>query len=80
MDADGDVRQGGDVAEITDLLDLTRWPAGMRVIIRRERPPPGAQLSLASASPDEVPSPPRSVRIRLWLRGSGTSPGRCRQR
>ena len=46
MDADGDVRQGEDVAEITDLLDLTRWPAGMRVIIRRERPHPGAQLSL----------------------------------
>ena len=41
-----DVRDGGDVAEVTDLLDLTRWPAGMRVIIRRERPHPGAQLSL----------------------------------
>ena len=46
VDADGDVRDGGDVAEVTDLLDLTRWPAGMRVIIRRERPHPGAQLSL----------------------------------
>lgn len=46
LDADGDVRVGGDVAEITDLLDLTRWPTGMRVIIRRERPHPGAQLSL----------------------------------
>lgn len=46
IDADGDLREGGDVAEITDLLDLTRWPAGMRVIIRRERPHPGAQLSL----------------------------------
>ena len=46
VDADGEVRDGGDVVEITDLLDLTRWPAGMRVIIRRERPHPGAQLSL----------------------------------
>ena len=46
MDVDGNVRDGGDVAEVTDLLDLTRWPAGMRVIIRRERPHPGAQLSL----------------------------------
>jgi hypothetical protein len=46
VDADGGVRDGGDVAEITDLLDLTRWPLGMRVIIRRERPHPGAQLSL----------------------------------
>jgi len=46
VDADGQVRAGGDVTEVTDLLDLTRWPAGMRVIIRRERPHPGAQLSL----------------------------------
>jgi len=46
VDADGDVRDGGDVAEVTDLLELTRWPAGMRVVIRREHPHPGAQLSL----------------------------------
>ena len=46
VDADGGIRDGGDVAEVTDLLDLTRWPAGMRVTIRRERPHPGAQLSL----------------------------------
>ena len=46
LDADGGVRDGGDVAELTGLLDLSRWPAGMRVIVRRERPHPGAQLSL----------------------------------
>lgn len=46
LDADGDVREGGDVAELTGLLELSRWPAGMRVIIRRERPHPGAQLSV----------------------------------
>lgn len=45
-DADGGVRERGDVTELTGLLDLTRWPAGMRVIVRRERPHPGAQLSL----------------------------------
>ncbi|WP_248583502.1 IS1380 family transposase [Nocardioides sp. InS609-2] len=45
-DADGGIREGGDVAELTGLLDLTKWPAGMRVIVRRERPHPGAQLSL----------------------------------
>ena len=28
------------------MLDLSRWPAGMRVIVRRERPHPGAQLRL----------------------------------
>ena len=39
--ADGSVRGGGDVAEVTDLLDLSTWPVGMRVILRRERPHPG---------------------------------------
>jgi len=39
-------REGGDVAEITALLDLPGWPSGMRLIVRRERAHPGAQLSL----------------------------------
>jgi hypothetical protein len=39
-------REGGDVAELTDLLDLKTWPEPIRVIVRRERPHPGAQLSL----------------------------------
>jgi hypothetical protein len=34
------------VVEVTGLLELSRWPAGMRVIVRRERPHPGAQLRL----------------------------------
>ena len=46
LGADGAVRAGGDVAELSGLLDLSRWPAGMRVIVRRERPHPGAQLSI----------------------------------
>ena len=46
VDADGAIRDGGDVVEVTDLLDLTRWPPRMRVILRREHPHPGAQLSL----------------------------------
>ena len=46
VDADGGVRAGGDVAELTGLLDLSAWPQGMRVIARRERPHPGAQLSV----------------------------------
>ncbi len=45
-DAEGGIREGGDVAEVTGLLDLATWPPGMRVIVRRERPHPGAQLSL----------------------------------
>jgi hypothetical protein len=46
LDADGRVRDGAQVAELTGLLHLSGWPAGMRVIVRRERPHPGAQLSL----------------------------------
>ena len=40
----GEVRDGAWVADITGLLDLDGWPAGMRVIVRKERPHPGAQL------------------------------------
>src|ERR671924_1254323 len=43
--ADGTQRDNGQVVEITDQLDLSGWPAGSRVIVRRERPHPGAQLS-----------------------------------
>jgi hypothetical protein len=49
LDADGHVREHADVAEITGLVDTSitaRWPAGMRLIVRRERPHPGAALSL----------------------------------
>jgi hypothetical protein len=43
-DGDGQVRDGAWVAELTGLPGLTGWPKGMRVIIRKERPHPGAQL------------------------------------
>jgi hypothetical protein len=43
-DGDGQVREGAWLADITSLLDLEDWPAGMRVIVRKERPHPGAQL------------------------------------
>jgi Transposase DDE domain group 1 len=43
-DADGQARPGAWVAELTGLLDLSGWPPEMRVIARRERPHPGAQL------------------------------------
>jgi hypothetical protein len=44
LNSDGDAREGAGLAEFTGLLDLDGWPAGMRVIVRRERPHPGAQL------------------------------------
>jgi hypothetical protein len=61
-DSQGGVRDGAWVAELTGLLNLHgtkpstkggkktgkkhTWPAGMRVIIRKERPHPGAQLRI----------------------------------
>jgi hypothetical protein len=43
-DPGGQVRPGAWVAELTGLLDLSGWPERMRVIVRKERPHPGAQL------------------------------------
>ena len=46
--ADGDLREHADVVEITDVLDLSGWTKtcpGMRVIVRRELPHPGATLN-----------------------------------
>src|SRR4051812_25847275 len=51
-DGDGRLREGAHVAEVTHLLDLKKqgWPAGMRIIVRRERPHPGAQLRITDAN------------------------------
>jgi hypothetical protein len=45
LDQDGSMRDNGEVAEITDRVDLSAWPEPSRLIVRRERPHPGAQLS-----------------------------------
>ncbi len=45
-DAGGVQRPGAWVAELTGVLDLSSWPKGMRVIARKERPHPGAQLRI----------------------------------
>ena len=42
--ADGTPRDGAWVCEVSDLVDLSAWPAGTRLILRKERPHPGAQL------------------------------------
>jgi hypothetical protein len=58
VDGDGEARDGAQVAELTGWMPTptraTRpgpkdWPAGMRVIVRRERPHPGAQLRLTDS-------------------------------
>ena len=43
-DSERRVRPGAWIAELTGILNLARWPTGMRVIVRKERPHPGAQL------------------------------------
>lgn len=45
LDQDGSERDNGQVAEITGRVERSAWPAGSRLIVRRERPHPGAQLS-----------------------------------
>ena len=45
VETDGTVRDGAWVIELTDLIDH-HWGDGTRVIARRERPHPGAQLTL----------------------------------
>jgi hypothetical protein len=56
LDGDGHPRDGAQVAELTAWMPAPtvktsrpgpqHWPAGMRIIARRERPHPGAQLHL----------------------------------
>ena len=54
VQVDGQLRDGADVAELTGvlpahgvLLEVNGWPPGLRVIVRRERPHPGAQLTFS---------------------------------
>ena len=54
VQVDGGLRDGADVAELTGLLpahgldtEANGWPPGMRIIVRRERPHPGAQLTFS---------------------------------
>lgn len=44
-----EARDGAWVAEATGLLDLSAWPPGTRLILRKERPHPGAQLRITDA-------------------------------
>jgi hypothetical protein len=44
IDTNGGIRDGAWVAEATTLVNLSSWPAGTRLILRKERPHPGAQL------------------------------------
>jgi len=41
-----ELRDGAWVAELTGCVDLSAWPAGTRLILRTQRPHPGAQLRI----------------------------------
>ena len=48
VEPDGEIRDGAWIAELTGGC-LSGWPTGMRLIIRKERPHPGAQLRITDA-------------------------------
>jgi Transposase DDE domain group 1 len=48
------LREGAWVAEATDLVDMSPWPAGTRLILRKERPHPGAQLNFTDSDGHRV--------------------------
>ena len=54
IEADGDIRDGAWVAEATGLVDLSAWPTGTRLILRKERPHPGAQLRFTDSDGHRV--------------------------
>lgn len=54
VDGDGMPRDGAWVVEATGLIDLHAWPAGSRLILRKERPHPGAQLTFTDVEGHRV--------------------------
>jgi hypothetical protein len=49
IETDGRIRDGAWVVEVTGMLNLSNWPEGAKVILRAERPHPGAQLTFTDA-------------------------------
>jgi hypothetical protein len=71
IDIHGDPRDHAAVAELTGLLPTSLfagYPPGMRVIVRRERPHPGAQLDLIETRDGATPASPPTPR-------PGSTPG-----
>jgi hypothetical protein len=80
---DGQPRDGAWVAELTSALELDRWPEGTRVLVRRERPHPGAQLSFSDhdghrflATLTDLPGDP--VTLECLHRGRASTEDRIR--
>ena len=63
LDANDKERDGAWVAELTGMLDLSGWPTGMRVIVRKERPHPGAQLRITDVDGHRVTAFATNTRV-----------------
>jgi hypothetical protein len=50
LDAEQQIRPDALIADATGLVDLSAWPKGMRVIVRKEKPHPGAQLRITDVN------------------------------
>ena len=66
IDTDDDLRDGAWITEVTGNIDLSAWPEGARLILRKERPHPGAQLTFTDADGMRITAfltdtPPRVV-------------------
>lgn len=57
------------MVELTHTADLSVWPAGRRLIVRKERPQPGVQLRIT----DRGRAPEHHVRDEHALREAGTT-------
>jgi hypothetical protein len=76
--ADSTERYGAWVAEVTYLVDLSAWPQGTRLILRKERPHPGRNSG--SPTPTGCGSPgcsptPRAGSWPTWSCGTAATPG-----
>ena len=64
LDQDGSERENGVVAEISDSVDLSSWPEGSRLIVRRERPTPGRPAVVHRPRRVPLPGDPHRPRRR----------------
>jgi hypothetical protein len=76
IDGDNQPRDGAWVAELTDHLALDARPEGSRLIVRRERPHPGAQTPARDEQRERRSRPPLSDGRRR-LGASPASVARC---
>jgi hypothetical protein len=68
VEPDGEIRDGAWVAELTGGM-LDGWPKGMRLIVRKERPHPGAQLRITDGDGMRITCIAAESRVRAAVLG-----------